>query len=161
MNKKGKSRKGATLVELVIVLAVLAIAAGMVVSFSSMMHGAQVISNARYEAVQEIRIAESLIENYIISNANSDANNMPTKEGDELSFGSDDNKVKFHGGVLIINNDSEETNMEFEKIKSISFETVKKNDDILYFCTIKYSIADTENGTETYIFCVNPYAGER
>lgn len=63
-----KSRKGVTLTELVVVLAVVVIAAGMVVTFSSMMHGAQGISNERYEALQDVRTAEALIEGFILNN---------------------------------------------------------------------------------------------
>ena len=65
MNKTIKSRKGATLSELVIVLAVLVIASGMVVTFSSMMHGAQGVSNERHEALQDVVTAEALIEGFI------------------------------------------------------------------------------------------------
>ena len=91
MTQKLKSRKGATLAELMIVLAVLVIAAGMVVSFSSMMHGAQGISNARHEALQDVRVAESLIEGFIENNANKvllkEVN--ASSKGDKLYFEED------------------------------------------------------------------------
>lgn len=84
-----KSRKGVTLTELVVVLAVVVIAAGMVVTFSSMMHGAQGISNERYEALQDVRTAEALIEGFILNN---------TEEGYYVKW----EQVKEENGEIIV-----------------------------------------------------------
>ncbi|MBQ7326973.1 MAG: hypothetical protein IJW93_05830 [Clostridia bacterium] len=174
MRNKLKSRKGATLAELVIVLAVVVIAAGMVVSFSSMMHGAQGISNARHEALQDVRVAEALIESFIENNVE-EATKIQLENG-TLTFtkGENDSEktatIKFHDNIhyiILRNFDGETTSLELEKIDSISFvlyadSSVVNNDnfadrDTLYYCTVNYSVGDTPY---TYTFCVNPYAGE-
>lgn len=160
MRNKLKSRKGATLAELVIVLAVVVIAAGMVVSFSSMMHGAQGISNARHEALQDVRVAEALIESFIENNANKGI----TVENDKLSYTEDENTYSAYftnanGGTLIITSKDDDIPVMFlETLDSITFDKTGTN-DTLYYCTITYSVADAPH-SYTYTFCVNPYAGE-
>ena len=175
MRNKLKSRKGATLAELVIVLAVVVIAAGMVVSFSSMMHGAQGISNARHETLQDVRVAEALIESFIENNADKveiekggagskgDILYTAADNGDKESFiklGSDGD-----GNALIYVIQGEGENSDIKPVislksaKSISFVEEKGTNDTLYYCTITYSVADAPH-SYTYTFCVNPYAGE-
>ena len=177
MNKKIEKKKGFTLVELVIVLAVLVIAAGMAITFSTMMHGAQSVSNARYEALQDVRTAESLIEGFIENNAGKVhiEENGAGQRGDVLYVGdSFADKTSFvflsrdgEGSTLIYvvpNVDDSQKNplVSLKSIDSIDFEIaeITKNGitDTLYYCTIEYSVADT---TYTYTFCVNPYAGEK
>ena len=166
MRNKLKSRKGATLAELVIVLAVVVIAAGMVVSFSSMMHGAQGISNARHEALQDVRVAEALIESFIENNADKveiEKGGAGSKGDILYSFiklGSDGD-----GNALIYVIQGEGENSDIKPVislksaKSISFVEEKGTNDTLYYCTITYSVADAPH-SYTYTFCVNPYAGE-
>lgn len=176
MNKRNNSRKGATLAELIIVLAVLVIAATMVVSFSSMMHGAQGISNERFEAMQDVTAAESIIEGFIESNCNQSAS-VAFKSG-SLVFTRGQNSEKkeatlgFHNNIhYIISSgyNGESVKMEFEHIDSITFKFMSTNGyvdneseivatgDIIYYCTINYSVDKTNY---TYTFCVNPYTGE-
>ena len=162
MNKKIEKKKGFTLVELVIVLAVLVVAAGMVVTFSSMMHGAQSVSNARYEAMQDVRVAESLIEGFIENNEGNlkTVDNGSSIRGNKLCLNDDDNTSAFlaNGGALVISGNEV---IFLESLESIEFEIVtdkiENPTDTLYYCTITYDVADT---LYTYTFCVNPYVGE-
>ena len=161
MRNKLKSRKGATLAELVIVLAVVVIAAGMVVSFSSMMHGAQGISNARHEALQDVRVAEALIESFIENNADKEL--VVSDGGGKLSYKVLEEGVEKEYSVFFTNakafvvagNDV----MFLESLDSIAFVKETGTNDTLYYCTITYSVADAPH-SYTYTFCVNPYAGE-
>ena len=162
MKKNNNSKRGFTLVELVIVLAVLVIASGMVVTFSTMMHGAQGVSNARYEALQDVRAAESLIEGFIEDNADKELRVQEdySIKGDRLYYtqgegdGAEDISVFLaNGGAFVVSGNEV---MFLESLDSIEFEKVG-DDDILYYCTIKYSVSDTQY---TYTFCVNPYVGE-
>lgn len=176
MNNKNTNRKGFTLVELVIVLAVVVIAAGMVVTFSTMMHGAQGVSNARYEALQDVKVAESLIESFIENNAGKVKiqDGGAGQRGDVLYVGeSFEKKTSFvflsrdgEGSALIYVASTQDDNktkplISLQSINSVEFETVEftKNGttDTLYYCTITYDVADTPF---TYTFCVNPYEGE-
>lgn len=158
MNKKIEKKKGFTLVELVIVLAVLVIAAGMAITFSTMMHGAQSVSNARYEALQDVRTAESLIEGFIENNAGKlvTSPNGSSLRGNKLCLNNDENTAVFlaNGVALVISGNEV---LFLESLESINFDVATANGDTLYYCTIEYSVAET---TYTYTFCVNPYVGE-
>lgn len=173
MKNKYNKRKGATLAELIIVLAVLVIASTMVVSFSSMMHGAQGISNERFEAMQDVTAAESIIEGFI-ENINY---GIPGKleSANKLSFstlnnGTYDKFVTFNNGFIVAcYGEDSQVAMELEHINSITFKVltpdgeIAENDnilttnDVLYYCTINYFVDKTNY---TYTFCVNPYVGE-
>lgn len=185
-----KSRKGVTLTELVVVLAVVVIAAGMVVTFSSMMHGAQGISNERYEALQDVRTAEALIEGFILNN---------TEEGNFVEWDvskSSDDAIRFYNYsdqnnpaqkfVMLRNNAFVMTDKEvvfFEHIKSIDFKVVcEKYDESekgyqwffngldetkIHYKSNYYDILyyctityEVADTPYTYTFCVNPYVGE-
>lgn len=166
MNKRNNSRKGATLAELIIVLAVLVIAATMVVSFSSMMHGAQGISNERFEAMQDVTAAESIIEGFIENITFNSTGKLETKN--KISFG--EKFVMFNNGFIVAYyGEDSQVAMELEHINSITFKVLTPNgeiaengdilttNDVLYYCTINYSVDKTNY---TYTFCVNPYTGE-
>lgn len=175
MNKRNNSRKGATLAELIIVLAVLVIAATMVVSFSSMMHGAQGISNERFEAMQDVTAAESIIEGFIESNSGTNTFAYVTKTGNNEKlniYNNGETKSAFFINGFISVADLDKA-MQFEHIESVAFELeaefvseinnpdgskyMQYSGDIIYYCTINYSVDKTNY---TYTFCVNPYAGE-
>ncbi len=160
MNKLIKNRKGATLAELMIVLAVIVIAAGMVVTFSSMMHGAQGVSNARYEALQDVKVAEALIEGFIEKCAEDGVTLVDKKPGETdpdgniYIDGEETPAIYFHATVFKVG----ENEVKFlENIDSITFDIDSAGNDTLYYCTINYSVSNTDY---TYTFCVNPYIGE-
>ena len=178
MNKKIEKKKGFTLVELVIVLAVLVIAAGMAITFSTMMHGAQSVSNARYEALQDVRTAESLIEGFIENNAGN-ATEVGFDENGALVFNGETTTASFKFfnsnvvKILVITVGENPVQMQVDNIDAITFEIVdasgnvckQKGDeyislssDTLYYCTITYDVGGTPF---TYTFCVNPYVGEK
>ena len=135
-----KSRKGVTLTELVVVLAVVVIAAGMVVTFSSMMHGAQGISNERYEALQDVRTAEALIEGFILNNTEEGCYVEGSINGkfNTLTFHTFDGSIDpenlvspnpkfvklFNGAFVMTGNEV----IFFEHIKSIEFNIACQNE---------------------------------
>ena len=162
MKNKNNGKKGYTLVELVIVLAVIVVAAAMAVSFSTMIHSAQSISRARHEALQEVKVAEALIEGFIERNAEKLLVTETTSAvaGEKLFVGNENenNTAVFlnNAGAFYVDGNGV---IFFEYIESINFEITSAETpaDELYYCTIKYSVAESQH---TYTFCVNPYVGE-
>lgn len=166
MNNKNRGRRGATLAELAIVIAVIAIVAVMVTSFIVMIDSSRDLSQMKLDAMQDIVLAESVIENAIISGAN---------EGKEIYVYSDRmlsiknietgkiTSVKFTGGFLTVAYPDDEGRsnvvLELETVKSITFDALvdEETSDAVYYCTITYDVAGTKFD---YTFCVNPYAGE-
>ena len=84
------NRRGFTLAELSIVLAVLAIVLTMVVSFTAMTNNSRQLSEARLEALQDIRVAEAIVENFIEGKSsitiNSEKTALTDNENNTLTF---------------------------------------------------------------------------
>lgn len=163
MKNKNNKRRGATITELLVVIAVIAIAAGMVATFSTMVSANRELSQARLDALQDIKLAETVIENFIEDNAN-EINLLYTTHEDEtkickkISIPSGDN-LEFSNGTLNINSNTNPLTINLETVTGITFKehSVEGNSDKIYYCTITYDIGGTPFD---YTFCVNPYAGE-
>ena len=169
MKNKNNKRRGATITELLVVIAVIAIAAGMVATFSTMVSANRELSQARLDALQDIKLAETVIENFIEDAENNKDENRDVAisypKGDEtdpvysLINGAGD-ILKFENGALNIYPGKDSTTnpltINLETVTEITFD-VLGNDDKIYYCTITYDIGGTPFD---YTFCVNPYAGE-
>lgn len=160
MTKQG--RKGFTLAELAVVLAVLAVISGMVVTFTLMAGSSSEISSARLSALQDIRVAEAIIEGFVSSNdATVDINTVTengryttlTKGDSSLSFDSNEKKLIIKNGQ----NGENGSSLELQKVTSIEFEVVEQGTDKIYYCFITYHVAGKDYN---YNFCVNPIVGE-
>ncbi|MBQ8414378.1 MAG: type II secretion system protein [Clostridia bacterium] len=153
---KKNNRRGFTLAELTVVLAVLVIVSAMVVSFTAMVSNSRQLSTARLEALGDVRVAETLIENFIEGNADVKVIDDNTLTAGESTLLLDEN------GNLVIGNGGSIT---LERVKSITFEYYGNNTDEyygnntdgIYYCTVVYTVGDKDFN---YIFCVNPYVGE-
>ncbi len=146
---KKNNRRGFTLAELTIVLAVLVIVSAMVVSFTAMVSNSRQLSTARLEALGDVRVAETLIENFIEGNEDitvSDDKTTLTAGESTLLFDENGNLVVGNGGSITL-----------ERVKSITFDYYGNNTDGIYYCTVVYTVGDKDFN---YIFCVNPYVGE-
>lgn len=151
-------RRGATLTELMVVIAVIAIVAVMVVSFSAMVSGGREMAQAKLDALQDIRLAESVIENFI-EEYHSGIDVYETK----LEYKEDENSeetdsISFMGGYLEVIRDGNTSRITLETVSSVTFEKYEKGTDAIYYCKITYNVGGTK--PESYTFCVNPYAGE-
>lgn len=159
MKMKNKGKRGFTLTELVVVIAVLAIISTMVVSFSVMVNGSQRLAKAKVEALGDIRLAESVIENFI--NDASDSNNTNCYRSETMLANIEGDTLTFENGALNINKTGgENSTVNFEHITNITFSyhsTKENGADTIYYCKITYIVGDHEYD---YTFCVNPYAGE-
>lgn len=157
------SRRGATLTELVVVLAVIVIASAMVVSFSSLIGGKSTISKAKLEAMQDVRIAESTIEGFIEghTNINFETNKLSSYTNVVDGEPQIEDSIYFSRGKLVYEKaEGENTEIELENVNSITFDSLPGNDgDVIYFCTVTYEDPGHDDPAK-YTFCVNPYAGE-
>lgn len=172
MNKYNRGRRGATLAELAIVIAVIAIVAVMVTSFIVMIDGSRDISQMKLEAMQDIVLAESVIESFIIDSEN---NKLNYENGVGITFNDqpqparkiwngNGESIQFLGNKMlgVYRKDAEgnpnNTVLTFETVTNVQFFTHGSGNDILYYCTITYDVGGDSNFE--YTFCVNPYAGE-
>ena len=158
------NRRGFTLAELSIVLAVLAIVSTMVVSFTIMANKNTQVSTARLEALQDIRVAEAIIEDFIEENeittefVENDkgepiVENSLSAKDKTLSFTLEEGKTI--GGTLEITGENANADkITLDRVTSITFayygKTTENIDNIIY-CTINYKIG---NEKYQYTFCV-------
>ena len=151
------NRRGFTLTELTIVLAVLAIVLTLLVSFTTMVSSSRQISGARLEALQDIRVAESIIENFIEGNKitttfkDEEGKTIPVenvlKSGDNsLTFDKASKTLAVSGGA----------NLTLERVESITFDYYGEGTEGIFYCTINYTVG---NHNYDYTFCVYSYAG--
>ena len=159
------NRRGFTLVEMTVVMAVLAIVLAMVTSFTAMVTGSRELSAARLEALQDIRVAETIIESFI------EGNKITTifKEYDKIvpsenALEAGEKKLTFDPRSKTLALDGGAT-LTLERVDSITFVNYGDNaEDIndgenagnMYYCTIHYTVGDHEYD---YTFCVYSYAG--
>lgn len=159
------TRRAFTLTELTVVMAVLAIVLVLVTSFTAMVSNSRELSAARLEALQDIRVAEKIIENFIEGNNGVSIENSTLKvvtstltfyEGDTLIAG--ESKLAFdeREKALCLNG---KAILTLKRVESIKFEFAKygssdDNADKIYYCRINYTVGD--HGYD-YTFCV--YAG--
>ena len=152
------NRRGFTLTELTIVLAVLAIVLTLLVSFTAMVNNSRQISTARLEALQDIRVAESIIENFIEGNKitttfekDEEGKTIPVENvlesGEKkLVFNTENKTLAVSGGA----------NLTLERVESITFDYNGGGTEGIFYCTINYNVG---NHDYDYTFCVYSYAG--
>ena len=154
MKNKNRGRRGMTVSELMVVLAVLTIVIVMVVSFSTMVGSTSKLAKAKLDALNDIKLAESVIENFIEDNSGQITILSEGKIGNTAG-----ENISFSNGYLIVSRTGGNgTTIEMETVNSIKFSMNENASDTLYYCTITYAIGDSDFD---YTFCVNPYAGEQ
>ena len=158
------NRRGFTLTELTVVLAVLTIVLTMVVSFTAMINNSRQISSARLEALQDIQVAETVIERFIEGNEittefknNAEGNPIPVntlKASDNKTIGLEENEGR---NVLVIKKGEDvDTTITLERVESITFDYYGEGTEKIYYCKIIYTVG---NHDYDYTFCVYSYAG--
>lgn len=159
-------RKGVTLAEMSIVMAVIAIVSLSVVSFVMITSGRGTAGIAKLNAMEEIELVEAVVDGWFAA--------MPANEVNSVQVSGDKNRVEgVDSGFVTIEIGRDSSTMEvkfpgrdntyyhFEKIKGLLFdrEVSQSGDDVLYFCTVTY-VQEEDAREQTYIFCINPRVGE-
>ena len=149
-------RKGATMAEICIIMAVISIVSMSVVSFITMTSGRSAASIGRLEAIDDLELVETVVDKWFAQQT----------EPIEIK----DGMVKV-GGLSEIRIENSELRVEFqeagwevyplERVKALFFtcEESDTKDDVLYFCTVTYYLKN-EDEEQTYTFCINPRVGE-
>lgn len=168
--KKRSKKRGMTLIEMVVALAVVAVMITMVASFTVVLRDRVNVSRAMLAAQQDLDLIESGAEGWITS---------LTEQG--AVFTAEDNKIR---AVIAKDTGSEAYTLTFangalsgtlpegktvtwgtEQTQAATFSLITEEDgsDVLFFCTVTYEIPQAENDTsakQTHTFCINPRVGE-
>ena len=117
MEKRNTKKRAFTLAELAVVLAVIAIATTMVVSFTALVGNRRAVSQQKLDAFNEIRLVEALVES-----------------------------IDAESGILTLGTDSDKQEISLERVTEINISGPKTNSGImLYSCTLTYKVADKED----------------
>ncbi len=163
-------RKGVTLAEMAIVMAVIAIVSLSVVSFVMITSGRGTNSIAKLNVMEEIELVESFVDQWFQAVALEE--NAAT-DGAKIQIGDDTgdmSKVSYSNSaqlslknyVLTIEfpKVSDYSTYHFEKVQKLVFDFASsQSGDILYFCTVTYE-QEEDGAKQTYTFCINPRVGE-
>lgn len=163
-----KRRKGFTLAELSIVLALVAIVATIVTSFCLLVHQRSVVSRARLDIVNEVTVVRIYAERWVEEMHEQGAEFAlvgdvlsATKEEETYNFKLDGDKL-----VGDMPEGSDRLSYTTTRIDSVSFEILEaekeENTDKMLVFTVTALLpkANSENKTETYTFCVDSRIGE-
>ena len=160
-----KHRKGFTLSELCIVLALVAIVSTIVISFCLIMNKRSAISRARLDIVNEVNAVETLIEKWVDNMSEQGAVFSKTEDGSLLAtvnnvdYGASFAKGEFKASVP---DSANEMAFATTRIESIAFDLVSEDEDTIFFCTATALLPQVngEAKEEKYTFCVNSRIGE-
>ena len=149
-----KSRRGVTLAELLVSIALVAIVIVMVVSFALMLSERTKASEDNLLFQQDYSMVKTGVEVWM-----SQVTDVVTAEGgtegqiDAVMLKSGDTTLQFKNGVL----DGSEIAARMEHIGSVTFMLVENADhEYLLFCKVTKA-----ESNESYIFSVNPRVGEK
>lgn len=155
--KKNTNRRGFTLTELAVVLAVLGIVSAMVVSFTVSVNGSRQLSSARLDAMSDVGVAESFVNDFIERNEitafTGEVTSIATKDGKTLTLVDNNDGGK---NLVVKIGENTETSITLTNVTDIKFESMG-NGDVIYFVTVTFEVLEK---AETYTFCVNPFVGE-
>ena len=159
---KNTFKKGVTLAELVVIIAILSIISTMVVSFVVMSGESVSSSKRKVDALNDLSIVESMIESWL----NTELENLPATEKTDLDMELEDGtkKLSFNNGVLTIKKNGNESTYQAELVDSIHIvireKEIEEGTKIkIAICYITYELFITNKNTKeyTYTFCVYPY----
>ena len=156
MGSSRKSKKGMTLVELSVVLAVVAVISSMVVSFSVLISRRSSAAGERLDVMGDVAAIQAIVENWVddrlIEGAEISVGDGLTVGEQTLAF--DEATSTLTGtvpvGDALVYSAHAVKNVTFEVINS----TIQGNSDFIIFCTLFYGDG------EEFTFAVNPFIGD-
>ena len=166
---RNETKRGMTLVELTVVLAVIAIVSTLVVTFVLMLSEESRLASARLNALEEIELVESLTETWLEDNPDAKLNNDPESDGVRIvveSLDKSDNitLTKSVDGTVAYGykNGGSTSSITLEQITGLTVKVTESTDadsvDKLFVCTLTY---EAGGATESYVFCVDPHKGDK
>ena len=156
-------RKGVTLAEMCIVLAVVAIVSLSVASFATMAGGRGTAAATKLDAMGDLEIVEAIVESWILEAANREKNIEIAEDGSTIFTTINKNdKIGLSGKTLQVSfpDGEEDIYYNLKSITGLKFDWAG-DDAKIYYCTVTYQY---RNGIvtkeQTYTFCVYPRVGE-
>ncbi len=163
MNKK-TARRGMTLVEISVVLAIIAIVSAMVVSFCLMINTRAKTAEKKLAVMQDLTVTEATVESFVLTMAERGATFAVSEGGKTLvaTLAESTFACTFDGAgeTLSCTVDDEENVLSTTAFTDISFSVLENTQDYVILCTVSYTLPHTESEAAHYTFCINPFVGE-
>ena len=143
-------RKGTTIAEICVVLAVITIVSSIVLSFCLMVHHRMLASTRRLQIINEVEAVETMVEAWcdeVLSRG--ETINAPDNS---LLAGS--STISFKDSIFNVLLDGETTTLECETISSVVFDLQGAVEDQILFCAVECTFLHSNGSseTETYVF---------
>ena len=151
-----KSRRGMTLAELLVSMALVAVMIVVVVSFVMLLTGHTRANGEHLAFQQEFSAVKACVEGWMEKHGGKkviivDPEGVPQPIGVSLDVEGENDTLKFQNGALT----SDGFKLRAETIENITFHLEGTAGEYLLFCTVTRVDSD-----EPYTFCVNPRVGE-
>lgn len=183
-------KKGITLTEICVALAVLSIVSLVVVSFAAMVTGRSATGTDKLKFMQDIELLETVVDDWfeavynagervsVVDDAPMSADPTESTEPTEPTdlpvihtwlemAGNKSIKLQYDSQNLVVVFPAEggepvSRTFQFEVITDVQFAVEKSETDALFFCTVSYVHRQGQNKEveKTYTFCINPRVGE-
>lgn len=162
---KRNKRKGATLAEMCIVMAVVAIVSLSVTSFATMASGRGTAAATKLDAMGDLEIVEAVVESWI-AEAVKQESEIQVPGNNDAAIGINENdliRVRKNGWMEVsFPGENEILDYRLKSVVGLTIEKEPGTDGVnIYFCTVHY---EYRNGIvtkpATYTFCVYPRVGE-
>jgi prepilin-type N-terminal cleavage/methylation domain-containing protein len=157
MGSSRKSKKGMTLVELSVVLAVVAVISSMVISFSVLISRRSSAAGKRLDVMEDTAAIQTVVENWVDGRLTDGVGFLVADGGltaGEQTLTFDISTSTLKGTVP----DGDDFIYYAQAVKNVTFEvinsTLQENSDFIIFCTLSYGDG------EKFTFTVNPFIGD-
>ena len=157
-----KWKKGISIAEICIVLAVISIAALMVTSFTVMVGTRSSVSTARLEVMEDLEVAEAVLEGWVDRMTGQNAV-FAVDENGQLKAVKDtvDYAVALEDGLLTAPvPDGAPYMIALKTVTAITAEVKFNGQDAIVFCTLTYTDPRGSDEPQTYTFCINSRINE-
>ena len=148
-----KSRRGMTLAELIVAMAMVVILIVMVVSFVTIMTGHTRTSSENLAFEQDFAAVKAGVEAWMSATAGKELSAVggTNDKIDATALKAEDKTLRFEHGMLTGGN----APIRAESVGTVTFLLQEKSGQYLLFCTVTRA-----DGKDSYTFCVDPRVGE-
>ncbi len=158
--EKVNGKKGFTVLELSIVLAIVAIVSASVATFSVMFAKRVNSNNKKLSLMQDVVKAQSLIDSWVneIYTLNGE---IVVLDGQLVANVSGENyQLYLSNGMLVGKIPTGERSVELSIVSQIDFSVKEKSGDKLYYCNLSYTFEKDSDQFKNYVFTVSPRVGD-
>ena len=157
------AKKGSSLAEMCVVLAVVSIVALMVVSFTTMVSARGTVGAAKLKMMEDRQLTKVILESWL---------NQLTEENAVITADENGLSAAIDGEVFSVTLEEDRLtaaipngnplSCPIHTITGITFDVMSHSGDAIYFCTAEYELPNPSGGViqRSFTFALNPHIGD-